>query len=135
MPLHPYKPIEGEIIVLSLESQSLSHNVLGDPITRQIAVYLPSGWRESKKEYPLFVDLVGYTGSGLFHTNWKAFQESVPQRVERLIQEAKMGEVIIAFPDCFTALAGNQYINSAAVGNWADLLLYEMIPLLEATFP
>jgi len=26
------------------------------------------------------------------------------------------------FPDCFTALGGNQYINSSAVGRYADYL-------------
>jgi len=43
--------------------------------------------------------------------------------------------VIVALPDCFTSLAGNQYINSAAVGNWADFLLHEMIPAIEKQFP
>ena len=32
-----------------------------------------------------------------------------------------MGPVIIVFPDCFTALGGNQYVNSSAIGNYADL--------------
>ena len=46
-----------------------------------------------------------------------------------------MGEVIIALPDCFTTLGGNQYINSLAIGNWADFLTKEMIPIIEEKFP
>ena len=111
MPIHPFQELEGELRVLTIESKAISNNLLGDPHQRQVAVYLPKNWNNSNKEYPLLVDLVGYTGSGFFHTNWKAFQESVPQRVERLIKEGQMGDVIIAFPDCFTSLAGNQYIN------------------------
>ena len=129
MPKHPFQPLQGELRLITINSTALSNNLLGDPTERQVAVYLPPGWENSTKEYPLLVDLVGYTGSGFFHTNWKAFQEAVPQRVERLVQEGKMGEVIVAFPDCFTSLAGNQYINSLAVGNWADFLIYEMINL------
>jgi hypothetical protein len=25
---------------------------------------------------------------------------------------------VVAFPDCFTRLGGNQYINSASIGAW-----------------
>ena len=60
------------------------------------------------------------------------------EKLNRLIfvvNEGKMGEVIIALPDCFTTLGGNQYINSLAVGNWADFLVKEMIPIIEEKFP
>ena len=33
-----------------------------------------------------------------------------------------MAPAIFVFPDCFTALGGNQYINSSAVGRYADYL-------------
>ena len=135
MPHHPFQPLDGEIRVLTIDSPSLQGNLLGDPSSRQVAIYLPPGWAESGQEYPLFVDLVGYTGSGFFHTGWKAFQESVPQRVERLVREGRMGPAVFAFPDCFTSLGGNQYINSVAVGNWADYLIQEMIPAIEIQFP
>ena len=109
--------------------------MLGDPSTRQGGNISTSDWDKDGKEYPLFVDLVGYTGSGFAHTNWKPFAESVPQRVERLVSEEKMGEVIIYSSDCFTTLGGNQYINSLAIGNWADFLTKEMIPIIEEKFP
>jgi hypothetical protein len=135
MPEHSFAPLKGEIRTMTIESQSLKGNLLDDPSTRQVAIYLPPNWEDEGNEYPLLVDLVGYTGSGFAHTNWKPFQESVPQRIERLISEKKMGEVIVALPDCFTSLGGNQYINSSAVGNWADFLINEMIPEIEKSFP
>ena len=135
MPLHSFSPLKGEIRVISIDSESLKNNLLDDPTVRQVAIYLPQNWERNAKEYPLLVDLVGFTGSGFAHTNWKPFQESVPQRIERLIDEGKMGEVIVALPDCFTSLGGNQYINSQAVGNWADFLIEEMIPEIESLFP
>ncbi|MEO6364114.1 MAG: alpha/beta hydrolase-fold protein, partial [Caldimonas sp.] len=42
--------------------------------------------------------------------------------------------VIIVFPDCFTALGGNQYINSSAIGHYADYLTQELIPFVDAHF-
>jgi S-formylglutathione hydrolase FrmB len=45
-----------------------------------------------------------------------------------------MPPVVVAFPDCFTRLGGNQYINSAAMGAWEDYLLGEMVPAVERRF-
>jgi S-formylglutathione hydrolase FrmB len=79
-------------------------------------------------------DLVGYTGTGPAHTSWRAFDENVPERAARLVHERKLAPVIIVFPDCFTALGGNQYINSSAVGPYADYLTRELIPLVDGEF-
>ena len=48
-----------------------------------------------------------------------------------LIHQRKLGPVILVFPDCFTALGGNQYINSSAVGRYADYLTRELIPFVD----
>jgi len=131
MPIHNFNYPKGRVETFMLDSDAIKNNTLGDSYLRQIAVYLPEGYDTSVLEYPLFVDIAGFTGSGLSHIAWKGFGESVPQRVERLIAEEKMGEVIIAFPDCFTSLGGNQYINSSVMGDWADFLTREMLPELE----
>ena len=78
--------------------------------------------------------MVGFTGSGLSHVAWKNFSENVPERAARLVFEKKMAPAIIVFPDCFTALGGNQYINSSAVGRYADYLTQELVPFVDAQF-
>ena len=45
-----------------------------------------------------------------------------------------MPPCVVAFPDCFTKLGGNQYINSAAMGRWDDFLREEAVPFVEKTF-
>lgn len=45
-----------------------------------------------------------------------------------------MGPAIFAFPDCFTSLGGNQYIDSVALGNWETFLTAEMIPRIEQRY-
>jgi S-formylglutathione hydrolase FrmB len=45
-----------------------------------------------------------------------------------------MPPVVVAFPDCFTRLGGNQYINSASTDAWEDFLLHEMVPAIEQRF-
>jgi len=97
-----------------------------------VDVYVPAG--QDGRGLPLLVDLVGFTGSGLSHTNWVGFRENLPERLDRLIGEQRMPPVVVAFPDCFTRLGGNQYINSASVGAWEDFLLHEMLPAIEHRF-
>tara|TARA_B100000809_G_scaffold178343_1_gene175934 strand:- start:918 stop:1943 length:1026 start_codon:yes stop_codon:yes gene_type:complete len=134
LPTHPFARPRGRIEVIEVHSEALKNNLLGDPTDRSVAVYLPEGYDQTTDDYPLMVDIVGFTGSGFGHVGWKAFQENVPQQVDRLIASGAMGPVIVAFPDCFTTLGGNQYINSAAMGNWEDFLCDEMVPVLENRF-
>jgi hypothetical protein len=83
-------------------SQALKSNMLGDPSVRVVDVYVPAG--HDGQGLPLLVDLVGFTGSGLSHTNWVGFRENLPERLDRLIGEERMPPVVVAFPDCFTRL-------------------------------
>jgi S-formylglutathione hydrolase FrmB len=122
----------GSVTRILVESSALKDNLLGDSPTRTVDVYTPAGAKPHG--LPLLVDLVGFTGSGLSHTNWAGFQENVPERLDRLIGEGRMPPVVVAFPDCFTRLGGNQYINSTATGAWEDFLLSEMLPSIETKF-
>lgn len=125
----------GTVQRIAIDSKMLAGNLLGDPTTREVDVYLPPGHADGGGgALPLLVDLVGFTGSGFSHTSWKNFGENVPERVDRLIAAGRMPPVAIAFPDCFTRLGGNQYIDSAAMGRWARFLIDEMLPAVEQRF-
>ena len=77
---------------------------------------------------------MGFTGTGLAHANWKPYAENLLERAARLIHEKKIGPTVLVFPDCFTALGGNQYVNSPAIGNYADYLTRELIPYVDREF-
>jgi len=127
----------GRLVTLEHTSEILADNPLGDPATRRIDVWLPPQYDEpalTNKKFPVMYDLVGYTGTGQSHTQWKAFEENVPERLARLHHQGDLGPVIVVFPDCFTCLGGNQYINSSAIGNYADYLTKEIIPFIDAEF-
>src|SRR5438132_4975066 len=122
----------GSISRVTIESQALKSNMLDDSSVRVVDVYVPAG--HDGQELPLLVDLVGFTSSGLSHTNWVGFRENVPERLDRLIGQQRMPPVVVAFPDCFTRLGGNQYINSVSMGAWENFLLHEMLPAIEERF-
>jgi S-formylglutathione hydrolase FrmB len=122
----------GSVSRIAVESAALKNNLLGDPALRIVDVYVPAG--HDGQGSPLLVVLAGFTGSGLSHTNWVGFRENLPERLDRLIGEQRMPPAVVAFPDCFTRLGGNQYVNSGAVGAWEDFLLQEMVPAVEQRF-
>lgn len=118
----------GTIRRLTLESVVLQGNLVGASPTRAVDLHVPPTGAAGA---PLLVDLVGFTGSGLSHTAWKAWGDNVPARLDRLIATGAMPPVVVAFPDCFTRLGGNQYIDSAAQGRWATFLTRELVPAVE----
>ena len=143
MPLKRPAWPDGQVVVLDHQSRVLEGNPLGDPVRRPITVWLPPQYNEGAstkrksgrgKRFPVLYDMVGFTGSGPAHTNWKPFDENLPQRAARLIHEKKMGPCIIVFPDCFTALGGNQYVNSSAIGRYADYIVDEIVPTVDGEF-
>src|ERR1700682_5977597 len=69
----------GSVSRVTIESQALKSNMLGDPTVRVVDVYVAAG--HDGQGLPLLVDLVGFTGSGLSHTNWAGFRENLPERL------------------------------------------------------
>ena len=127
----------GEVVTLQHTSDVLRNNPLGDPNTRPLNVYLPAAYHHSptnRRRFPVLYCLAGFTGSGPGQLNWKGFEENIVQRLDRLIANDAMPPVIVVFPDCFTAFGGTQYINSSAVGDYADYLNQELVPFVDENF-
>ena len=129
-------PAEGQLVYLEHSSRVLEDNPLGDPHVRQLPVWLPPQYLSTRgrRRFPVLFDLVGFTGSGQSHVAWRSFDENIPEQAARLIRDRRMGPAILVFPDCFTALGGNQYINSSAIGRYADYLTRELIPFVDGEF-
>jgi len=127
-------PARGRVETLTVTSRALAGNRLGDPSIRELPVYLPPGYDDSKQRYPVLFCLAGFTGSGPSHLAWKGWGESLPERLDRLIGAGAMGPTIVALPECFTRLGGSQYINSSVCGRYDDYLVEELVPLVDATF-
>lgn len=134
MPVHAFTQPRGEIVHLTIDSAALRDNLLGDPASRTVAVYLPEGYARASDRYPVFVDLASFSNSGLRRLAWTGFGESLPQRLDRLVASGAMGPVIAVLPDCFTSLGGNQYIDSAAMGRWSTFLRHDLVPRIDAEF-
>lgn len=116
-------------------SKVLVGNQLSDPATRTHPVYLPPGYDDSAKQrFPVLWSLAAYTNAGPGQVAWRNHGETLPERLDRLIHEGVMPPVIMVFPDCYTSLGGNQYVNTPAMGCYEDHLVQELIPALDDDF-
>lgn len=116
-----------------VESQALKGNPLGDPSLRKLPVYLPRGYDEGDERYPVVFLLAGYTGKGANMLGESAWEETIQERMDRLIDDGDCRPMILVLPDCFTRYGGSQYLNSPSVGNYADYLL-ELVEVVDKRF-
>src|SRR5664279_2834007 len=116
-----------------LPSTVLAGNPLGDPTERDLYVYVPPGYDTSKR-YPALLAIVGYTGTGGGVFNVDTLLEPLDAKLDRLIAAGTCPPAIIAAPDCFTRVGGNQYINSAGTGRYEDYLCDEVIPFVDGQY-
>lgn len=118
-----------------LKSTILVGNPLGDPIERELIVYTPPGYDPAaSRRYPTLLAIVGFTGTGGHLFNVDPLGEPLDRRLDRLIASGACRPMIVAAPDCFTRVGGNQYINSAGTGRYEDYLVDEIIPFVDATY-
>jgi enterochelin esterase family protein len=124
----------GRVEVHRFESALLVGNPLGDSPVRRIPVWLPEGYdAEGSRRYPVLYALAGFTGSGLSFLNWDWWPPSLPERLDRLVAEG-MPPVVVVMVDGMTAVGGNQYVDSPAVGPWARHVVEELVPWAERNF-
>ncbi len=130
MPRHNFAPLAGELRRLTLDAPSLRDNRLGDPSRREIVLYASEGCAPDGHNAPLLVGLAAYGGSGLKLVGWQSFSETLLQRVDRLVACGEMGPVVVALPDAFTSLGGNQYLDSPWLGRWSSYLGEDLLPAI-----
>jgi enterochelin esterase-like enzyme len=123
----------GRVVIHRLTSEVLRDNPLGDPVSRDLHVYVPAAYEPGTK-LPALLALTGFTGTGGMLFNLDPLGEDLARRLDRLIDSGACPPVLVVAPDCFTRLGGNQYINSTATGPYEDYLFSEVLPFVERNY-
>jgi len=122
---------EGRVERLTVKSEVLAGNPLGDPTVRELPVYLPPGESDA---LPLVLVLAGFTGRGQGYLETHPWRRGIVWRYDRAVAAGDAPPAILVLPDCFTKLGGSQYVNSPAVGRYAEHVTGELVPLVEEHF-
>ena len=124
--------LRGHLEQLTVLSEVLGGNPLGDPAQRPLYVYLPPGnW----ERIPTIYMIQGMTGQLDMWFNRNAFEPTVIERVDRLFANADVPPCAVVFVDAWTSYGGSQFINSAATGRYMDYLCDEVVGFVDERFP
>lgn len=125
----------GSIVLETFDSRILKNNPLGDPSVRDFPVYLPpSYFSKGSQRFPVVYLISGFTGKGIMNLNVSFLSENIHQRLDRLISEKKMREMIVVMPDCITKYGGSQFINSTATGKYEDYVIKELVHYIDSKY-
>lgn len=125
--------MQGTVETHLFPSQVLQGNPWGDPVERDLTVYVPPSGRT--EGLPLLVLLSGYTGAGWMHFQRPRYlTDTIAGRLDRLIRLKLAPEAVMVGPDCLTLLGGSQYLNSSATGRYEDYVVDEVLPFIQEKY-
>jgi enterochelin esterase family protein len=125
----------GTVVVETIHSRALEANTLGDSAERRIAVWLPPSYaREPERRFPVIYWLAGYASTGEMLFQGSPWQPGLGERLDRLVDGGRMGEVVVVAPDGFTRWGGGQYIDSPVNGGHETHLVRELVPEIDRRF-
>ncbi len=121
---------QGSLVTETLTSKRLSDNRIGLDAKRSISVYLPPGYADGSKSYPVI-----YYFHSLFSNNRQMFADGAVQRLfDRAITEGVSRDFILVAADYSTPTVGSFFENSSTSGHWLDFTVRELIPFIDRRF-
>jgi len=127
------RELRGRLDLLSIESEVLKDNPLGDPHVRPVWVYTPPGYDESKR-YPTVFQIQGFTGQLDMWASRPAMRPTTIERFDAMYDEEDAPPCVIAFVDCWTSLGGSQFVDSPGTGQYHTYLCEEVVPFVDAYY-
>ena len=107
------------------ESLSFQSNKLGKEV--RYSIYLPDGYEDSTRKYPVLYLLHGWTDN---ETSWVQMGE-VQRIADEAIASRRAAEMIIVMPDAGETWYVNSYDGSVP---YEDMFFEELIPYIEKTY-
>lgn len=135
MPWPWSQELQGRFEELTLVSQALKGNPLGDPHERPLWVYVPPRYdAEPGRRYPTIYVIQGLTGQLDMWHNRAPFRRTFPELVDELFSTAGTPPCVVVLVDCWTSLGGSQFLDSPGTGRYHTYLCDEIVPFIDARF-
>jgi len=120
----------GRLITDTITSAILRENKIGLDVNRSTKIYLPPGYENSKKSYP-----VVYYCHGNSSTPEQLFADGILIRLlEKGFANRIIEELIVVSASYGTPTGGSLYENSSTSGRWLDFTARELIPFIDSHY-
>ena len=126
---------EPRYVLDKITSPSLEGNLLGDPATRPMWIWLPPSYDTSpEKRYPTIYMLHGFTGD---HTAFKYHpfvNVDIGAVASDLIAKGLIGEVIIVMPDASNVYGGGFYSSNKVIGDYRTYIAHDLVKYIDGKY-
>jgi pimeloyl-ACP methyl ester carboxylesterase len=117
---------KGTVVIDSLYSKNLE-NSYGENPKRALSVYLPPGYEQGTKQYPVVYYLHGFLNNHVL----------TPEMVDALnfaIATHRIRPFILVVSDQRTTYDGSFYSNSGLFGNWEDFTAFDLVAYMDSKY-
>jgi hypothetical protein len=119
-----------KVVGSEIHSINFTHSKIDTSPIRKLVVYLPAGYDESPRRYPViyfFPDAIGSYRNLFDHQDAQGV-------FDRAIAAGMINKFILVAVDMDTSLGSSWCVNSPATGNWEDFVVEELMPYMDANF-
>ncbi len=119
-----------KVVSREIQSVNFSQSKIHVSPVRKMVIYLPAGYDESPKRYPVI-----YFFPDAFSPYSNLFDHKDGQSLfDRAIAAGMIDPFILVAVDMNTSLGSSWCVNSPATGNWDDFVIQELRPYIDANF-
>jgi S-formylglutathione hydrolase FrmB len=128
--LAPLALAQGTLNQIKVNGPSLAGNLEGNAAERDVFVYLPAGYADSDKRYPVVYFLHGYGATAQIYVDGVL---QLPEAADQAIA-AGAQEAIIVVPDASSNYGGSMYSNSPTIGNWESFIAHDLVGYIDTNY-
>lgn len=118
--------MQGTVVTKIIHSKALQNNC-GEQADRRISIYLPPGYNNESKRYPVIYYLHGFMNNDTIVPAMKSV-------LDQAIAKHKIRPYILVIADNNTLYSGSFYSNSTLTGNWEDFEAVELVEYMDQHF-
>lgn len=126
---------QGVTRIYTVPAPSLAANLLGDPASRQVSVYLPPSYAKDKaRRYPVVYWLHGFTSTDRELVSGIRQDLNIRILMDSLVRAGGTREMIIVMPNAHNAFGGSFFANSPVTGGWEDFVVRDLVYWTDRSF-
>jgi len=117
----------GTIETVEIHSPALEGNLIGDPATRQMRVYLPPSYASERLRYPVTLLLHGFGEDSEFFA-----VDTAPY--DDLMRSGRIPETILVMVDGRNRFCGSYYLSSETIGDYGAYITGDIVRFVDSTY-
>jgi S-formylglutathione hydrolase len=130
----PIEKLNGTYQRVKVHGKSLEGNLEGDSPDRDVSIYLPPSYEQSRnRRYPVIYLLHGYTDSDDRWFGLIRHFVNTPVAMDKATA-AGAREMIVVMPNAYTAFQGSMYSNSITTGDWETFVARDLVAYVDSHY-